>query len=394
MYMTWWDTLRHEWQAVFTNSAILLTVFGGVLLYSFLYPLPYAGQVPRDQEVVVVNLDNSQLSRRLERMVDATPQVRLSARAHSLEEAEEIFFTGRFSGILVIPENFYRDLLQGRRPTLAFAGDASYFLVYGTVLEGMSGAGTTLAAEVKVHRMIMSGQPMFSAMERPTGIKLNLVPVFNPTMGYVNYVIPAVFILILHQTLIMGLGILGGGQNEQQGTGGQKGYWQRAAPLLLLAVRTGLFVAIYWLLFMYYFAVCFTYYQIPRLAGLAELHLLLLPFLLSATFLGVCMGSLMPRRELTTLLVLISSLPLIFASGFIWPISAIPAPIVAVSQLVPVIPAIKAFLALNQMGAEFSDILPLWYQLWLCTVLYGALAWWLLRRRRKMNGIEAAGGTS
>lgn len=380
MYMTWWDTLRHEWQAVFTNSAILLTVFGGVLLYSFLYPLPYTGQVPRDQEVVVVNLDNSQLSRRLERMVDATPQVHLSARAHSLEEAEEIFFTRKLSGILVIPENFYRDLLQGRRPTLAFAGDASYFLVYGTVLEGMAGAGNTLAAEVKVSRMIMSGQPLSLATERLSSIKLNLVPVFNPIMGYVNYVIPAVFILILHQTLIMGVGILSGGQNEQQAAG-QKGYWQRAAPLRLLAVRTGLFVAIYWLLFMYYFAVCFAYYHIPRLAGLAELSLLLLPFLLSATFLGVCLGSLIPRRELTTLLVLISSLPLIFASGFIWPLSAIPAPIVAVSQLIPIIPAIKAFLALNQMGAEFSDILPLWYQLWLCTVLYGTLAWWLLRRR-------------
>lgn len=380
MYMTWWDTLRHEWHAVFTNSAILLTVFGGVLLYSFLYPLPYTGQVPRDQEVVVVNLDNSQLSRRLERMVDATPQVHLSARAHSLEEAEELFFTRKLSGILVIPENFYRDLLQGRRPTLAFAGDASYFLVYGTALEGIAGAGNTLAAEVKVSRMIMSGQPLSLATERLSGIKLNLVPVFNPIMGYVNYVIPAVFILILHQTLIMGVGILSGGQNEQQAAG-QEGYWQRAAPLRLLAIRTGLFVAIYWLLFMYYFAICFAYYHIPRLAGLAELSLLLLPFLLSATFLGVCMGSLMPRRELTTLLVLISSLPLIFASGFIWPLSAIPAPIVAVSQLIPIIPAIKAFLALNQMGAEFSDILPLWYQLWLCTVLYGTLAYWLLRRR-------------
>jgi ABC-2 type transport system permease protein len=386
MYMTWRDTLRYEWQAVFTNSAILLTVFGGVLLYSFLYPLPYTGQVPRDQEVVVVNLDNSQLSRRLERMVDATPQVHLSARAHSLEEAEEIFFTQKLSGILVIPENFYRDLLQGRRPTLAFAGDAGYFLVYGTVLEGMAGAGNTLAAEVKVSRMIMSGRPPSMAIERLNGMQLNLVPVFNPTMGYVNYVIPAVFILILHQTLIMGLGILGGGQNEQR-SAGQEGYWQRVAPLRLLAVRTGLFVAIYWLLCMYYFAVCFRYYQIPRLAELAELHLLLLPFLLSATFLGVCMGSLMPRRELTTLLVLISSLPLIFASGFIWPLSAIPVPIVAASQVIPVIPAIKAFLALNQMGAEFSDILPLWYQLWLCTVLYGTLAWWLLKRRRNI-GLE------
>lgn len=380
MCMSWRDTLRHEVRAVFTNPAILLPVFGGVLLYFFLYPLPYTRQVPRDQEVVVVNLDNSQLSRRLERMVDATPQVRLSARAASLEEAESIFIARNMAGILAIPENFYRDLLLGQRPTLSFAGDAGYFLVYGTVLEGMAGAGNTLAAEVKIGQMIMSGQAPALAAEQSSAIRLNLVPVFNPTMGYVNYVIPAVFILILHQTLIIGVGILGGGQNEERRSG-QECYRQNTAPLQVLTVRTGIFVAIYWLLAMYYFGVGFTHYDIPRLASLTELNLLVLPFLLSATFLGICLGALLPRRELATLLVLISSLPLIFACGFIWPISAIPTPIIVVSQLFPVIPAIQAFLALNQMGAELSAILPLCYQLWLCTVFYGVLAWCLLRRK-------------
>ena len=378
--MSWLEICKHEWRAIFTNPVIVMTVFGGVLLYSFLYPLPYAQQVPRDQQVVVVNLDNSQFSRRLERMVDATPQVCLSSRACSLEEAQIILIKQKLAGILVIPENFYRDLLLGTQPTLSFAGDASYFLVYGTVLEGMATAGNTLAAEVKIKRMIMSGQSLTLASEQYSAVKMNLLPVFNPTTGYVNYVIPAIFILILHQTLIMGAGILGGGQNEQF-QAGDHGYWCKAKPLRLLAVRTALFMAVYWLLCMYYFGFCFTYYNIPRLAGLIELNLLILPFLLSATFLGISLGLLLPRRELATLLVLLSSMPLIFASGCIWPTSSIPAAIVSAIQLVPVIPAIKAFLALNQMGANFSDILPLWHQLWLCAGIYGCFAWWMLDKK-------------
>lgn len=378
--MSWWTICKHEWRAVFTNQALLLTVFGGVLLYSFLYPLPYTNQIPRDQQVVVVNLDGSQLSRRLERMVDATPQVQLSARAYSLEEAQEIFVDRKMAGILVIPENFHRDLLQGRRPTLSFAGDASYFLVYGTVLEGLAASGQTLAAEVKISRMVMSGQVLALAAEQYSAVKLNIHPVFNPTMGYVNYVIPAVFILILHQTLIMGVGILGGGQNEQRLLEG-KGYWLEAAPWKLLLVRTALFVAIYWLLCMYYFGFSFSFYNIPHLADFSELNLLILPFLLSSTFLGISLGLLLPRRELATLLVLLSSMPLIFASGFIWPAPAIPDPLTAIMQFIPVIPAIKAFIGLNQMGADFSDILPLWRQLWFCAALYGCLAWWLLCRQ-------------
>lgn len=378
--MSWWDICKNELRAVFTNQVILLTVFGGVLLYSFLYPLPYTKQIPRDQHVVVVNLDGSQLSRRLERMVDATPQVQLTARAYSIEEAQQIFIDQKLAGILVIPENFYRDLLQGRRPTLSFAGDASYFLVYGTVLEGLAGSGQTLAAEIKIVRMSMSGQALALAAEQYSAVKLNILPVFNPTMGYVNYVIPAVFILILHQTLIMGAGILGGGQNEQRLLEG-KGYWLEVAPWKLLLVRTVLFVAIYWLLCMYYFGFSFSFYNIPHLADFSELNMLILPFLLATTFLGISLGLILPRRELATLLVLLSSLPLIFASGFIWPDSAIPAQVTAVIQFIPVIPAIKAFVGLNQMGAEFSSIMPLWEQLWLCAALYGCIAWLLLRRQ-------------
>ena len=380
--MSWGDIWQHECRAVFSNQALLLTVFGGVLLYSFLYPLPYINQVPREQQVAVVNLDGSQLSRRLERMVDATPQVQLTSRAHSLAEAEQLFIAQKLAGILVIPENFYRDLLLGRQPTLSFAGDAGYFLVYGTVIEGLAGAGQTLAAEVKISRMVMAGAAIVQAKEQFSTLQLNVQPVFNPGMGYVNYVIPAVFILILHQTLIMGLGILGGEQNERR-LQGEKGYWLKARPEQLLLVRMGLFVGIYWALCMYYFGCIFSLYHIPHLADFSQLNLLILPFLLSTTLLGICLGLLLPRRELATLLVLLSSIPLIFASGFIWPNAQIPGPLTLLVQIFPVIPAIKAFIAVNQMGADFGDILPFYKQLWLCAGVYGALAWWLLRRQAR-----------
>lgn len=155
--MSWRSLFKFELSAIFTNQSILFTVFGGVLIYSFLYPLPYSNQLPREQKVVVVNLDNSQTSRELERMVDATPQVSLASRAYSVEEASGLLSRGEAEGLLVIPENFARDLLLGKSPTLAYAGDAAYFLVYGSVVEGLATAGGTLGAKAKVARMVMSG---------------------------------------------------------------------------------------------------------------------------------------------------------------------------------------------------------------------------------------------
>ena len=382
--MSWRELLRRELLALFTNPVILLTVFGGVIFYSFLYPLPYTRQVLREQAVVVVNLDGSGISRRLERMVDATPQVRLSSRAHSLAEAEAMMLEERLAGILVIPEHFYRDLLLGREPTLSFAGDACYFLVYSTVLEGMSAAGKTLASEVKINRLLTAGKPLSLASQQYSAIRMNARPVFNSAMGYIDYVVPAVFVLILHQTLIMGLGILGGSQKNQAAPGGT-GYWREVEVWRLLLVRLLVFGLVYAGLFMYYFGFCFSLYGIARLALVGQLWLLALPFLLAAACIGVCLGQLLPRPELVTLVVLLSSMPLVFSSGFVWPVSSIPSSVTYLVQLAPAVPAIQAFLLLNQMGADFAQILPLWGQLWLHCLLYGSLAWWLLARGRRQT---------
>jgi ABC-2 type transport system permease protein len=284
----------------------------------------------------------------------------------------------KLAGMLVIPAHFYRDLLQGKSPSLSYAGDASYFLVYGTVLEGMVMAGKTLAAEVTVTRLLMSGQAMELAKQQYNTIGIGLHALFNEAGGYVNYVIPAVFVLILHQTLIMGTGILGGSQNEQLKTG-KILYWQNVPALNLLLVRTGIFLIIYVVLSLYYFGPSFNFYDIPRLATIANLTLLLIPFLLSTIFLGVALGTLFPRREIATLIVLLSSMPIVFASGFIWPASAIPTPILTILQLIPAIPAIKSFVLLNQMGAGLQQITSLVTHLCLLSLLYGTLSYVLLK---------------
>ncbi len=374
--------ITNELRAVFTNHALLLTVFGGVLFYSFLYPLPYAKQLPREQSVVVVDLDGSQLSRRLIRMVDATPQVEIVRQSHSLSQAKELMVREKLAGILVIPEHFYRDLLQGKSPTLSYAGDASYFLVYGTVLEGMMMAGKTLAAEVSVTRLLMSGQAMELAEKQYHAVAIGMHALFNEAGGYVNYVIPAIFVLILHQTLLMGTGILGATQNEMVNNG-EKMYWQNTSPFNLLTVRAILFFVIYALLSLYYFGVAFQFYDIARLADMNALAFLSTVFLLSTIFLGISLGTLFPRPELATATALISSLPIIFSSGIIWPESAIPSPIVMAASMIPAIPAMKAYILLNQMGAELQQIQALLTHLALLTLFYGVTAFTLLQVKTK-----------
>lgn len=385
--MSWRTLFKFELTAIFTNPSLLFTVFGGVLIYSFLYPLPYSQQLPREQAIAVVNLDNSQMSRELERMVDATPQVNIAKHVYSIEEAKSLLIKGDVHGLMVIPTHFYRDVLLGKSPTVAYAGDASYFLVYGTIVEGLATAGGTLGAKAKVSRMVMSGDNLVLASEQYSAMKLNMRPVFNPTMGYINYVVPAVFVLILHQTLMIAAGILGGGQNEYRLQGGT-GYWLRYSAWKIVLVRTLLLVLIYIPLAAYYFGYSFSSYHISRLASISDLVAMTIPFLLAVIFVGIIIGQLIPRRELATLIILLSSLPLVFVAGFIWPVSAIPAPINALAQLVPSTPAINGFLRLNQMGASFEQVINWWGQLWLQALVYGCIAVFLVKRNQEQGSVK------
>lgn len=76
----------------------MLTLFGGILLYSFLYPRPYLAQTPRELPVVLVDEDGTQLSRRLAFMADSTPEVRLVAQRNTLDEAKALLLHGEAKG--------------------------------------------------------------------------------------------------------------------------------------------------------------------------------------------------------------------------------------------------------------------------------------------------------
>lgn len=372
--MGWFNLIKAELKALFTNPVVVLTVFGGVVFYSFLYPLPYSYQTPREQTVTIVNLDNSQASYQLERMVDATPQVKVVQRNSTIEEAKMAFLNQDVSGILVIPEHFYKDLMLGKSTTLAYAGDASYFLVYGTLVEGLAQAGGTLAAKTKVTRLLADGEPLSLASKHYSPTGQNLKPTFNARMGYVDYVVPAVFVLILQQTMLIASGMMVGTQKYGHG------YWSQLSGLKLISLRSLVLIPIYYLLSMYYFGTSFSLHGINTLAHATDILTLLFPFLLCSCFIGIWLGSITPRRELVTLVVLLSSMPLIFSAGFIWPVEAIPEPIIWASKLFPSTPAIQGFLALNQMGAEWRQIAPQWTLLWGQVVFWLILAWSQLRK--------------
>ena len=371
--------LSKEFSILIHDWGILLTVFSGVMFYAVLYPQPYLNNEPRNQTVAIVDHDNTSASRRLARWIDATSGVHVVRHLNSIEEAKDLLVHEQVRGFIVIPANFMKKTLLGKSPVIAMAGDANYFLVYGAIVEGAMGAVLTSAATIRVANMVVKGAPIETAAEHWLPVRLNARPLFNDSIGYLQYVIPAVFILLLHQTLLLGTGLLGADFNQHLKSGKEKP--DDLSAFHILAARFSLMFIIYLVLSLFYMGICFGYYGIARNAGLGDLWLMILAFTGATTALGLLFGVLLPRTELVAPIVMISSLPLVFSAGFVWPLESLPRAIIMISELAPSTAAIQGFLKLNQMGATFPQVFSHWLWLLFLFLLFSTSAWVILRRK-------------
>ncbi|ABI73554.1 ABC transporter permease [Shewanella frigidimarina] len=381
--MNFWQLIVAECKAILADKAIVVTLFGGVLFYSVLYPLPYLYQVPTEQKVVVVDHDNSSLSRLVTRHADASAKIKILANVNSIDQAQTWIDQGKAHGLLVIPANFRRDLLLGKGATLSYGGDASYFLIYSAVAEGLVSAGIDASKQVQLIGLLARGQNPQLAQQAVNSVNINSIPAFNPSLGYTPYVVPGLFLLILHQTLLIGTGILGAGQWRKPG------YWQQVRPVTLVLARLSVFMMIYVLFSSFYLGFCFYWYKVSVVATVVEVGLFMLPFLLATGSLGIYLSSLFNRRELPTQLYLLVSMPILFVSGFVWPIALIPEPLVLASQVIPAVPAIMGMLELNQLGAGWSAIMPKWLQLWGLFAVFVTMAIVAISRKQKSVSIAS-----
>ena len=370
-----WAALTGELRAVRNDRGALLVLVGAVLLYAFFYPLPYLPEVLKEVPVAVVDADHSALSRQLLRMANAHELVAVRFHVTSLAEAEALVRAGRAGGILFIPNGFERSVRRGESAGVGVYTDAAYFLVHRQGLTGLAEAVATLSAGVELRRLRAAGLSDAQARAARDPAPLLLRPLFNPAEGYASYIVPAVLVLILQQTLLIGIGLLAGTARERGGAG------MSVSPLAWTLGRATFYLGLYGLHTLVYFSVVVRVFDVPNRGRPGALAAFALPFLLAVIFLGLATSHLFRRRETAIQGLLVTSLPAVFLAGFSWPPEALPRWLRWGSCLLPSTLGTAGFLRLDQMGATLGEVRGEWLGLWGLAAGYFLLAWLLARRR-------------
>lgn len=382
--MSFLDVFVCELKRIFSDVALVLTIIGGVILYSFLYPQPYVNQNVTSLDISVVDFDKSDKSRDLIFKLDSTPQIEVVKVDVSESDAKESLLKGEIKGIVVIPPKFKKSLALHKTPTITVGVDNSYFLIYGGVLEGAMKSILTQSVTLKVTNLLKNQVPINQAKKVYTPYSLNIINFFNPQNSYTQYVIPAVFVLILQQTLLIGLGILGGGINDSLAKK-EDGYFRVAPIWMMILSRFIIFGFIFFINMLFYFGFSFEMFGVTHLASIKELLTFGVMFLLASISFGIFLGSVFSYREMATPLILFSSLPLVFSAGFVWPKEALNDVVIYLSMLVPSTPAIDGFLKLNQMGATLDMVMDDYAILSLQAIIYIFLGYYFINKKRKQS---------
>jgi ABC-2 type transport system permease protein len=181
--------------------------------------------------------------------------------------------------------------------------------------------------------------------------------------GYASYVVPAAFVLVLQQTLLIGAAMLTGTALATAG-GAFIGVFGRGIAHLTIYLPA---LALYLIVLPRFYGFS-TLGQQPQLFALATV------FLLATSFMGQAIGAWFTRPENATLLLLATSLPQFFMAGFAWPREAIPDAALALGRMFPADSAIDGLVRINQLGAGIWEVAHDWLILWCLALAYFALA--------------------
>lgn len=361
----WWM----EMKGVFKDEGVLMFCVLVPLLYPLLYSWIYNNEVVREVPVAVVDLSHSKTSRAFIHRVDASPDVQVAYHCNNLAEAQSLVGHQVVHGVLYFPENFERQIYRGETSRVSVYCDMSLMLTYRAIYMTSQAVASEMGAEIQAPKAGGTTQRDDEVNTLP--LAFEEVQIFNASGGYGNALLPGVLMLILQQTLLLGIGLAAGTARENNRFGELVTIGQRRTGIFRIVLgKTMCYFMIYCVMAAYITLAVPRFFSLTSLVRPEALLALMIPYLLACIFFGMIVSCAVRYRENVMLLVVFTSVPFLFLSGATWPQSSIAGVWQGIGWLIPSTFGIRGFIRLNSMGATLGDIAPEYHALWIQVGLY------------------------
>ena len=372
------EVWAYEMKCALLDEGVIVFFIIVPLLYPLLYAYLYSHESVREVPTVVVDNSHSQLSREFVRRVDATGDVQIVSYCQDMEEAQDMIHHRDAYCLIYIPKEFAKDVAEHRQTTVELYSDMSGILYYKAVLSSCTEVSLEMNKEIKATLIPGATDQQISAFQYP--INYQYVPLFNTQSGFCTFIIPAVLMLIIQQTMVLGVGMMVGEEREKVRKHIAEPHIIGKNPSEILLGKSSVIFTIYVIVAVYLVCIVPLLFNLVHIWRWQTLLAFMVPYITACVFFSICLSSIAHDRESFIIMFVFLSVPLLFASGISWPSSNIPVFWKGFSWLVPSTFGINGYVRITEMGANLEDVQHELNVLWLQTIVYGCISYLVYKR--------------
>lgn len=323
--------LLREFRLIFEDSGAMLLLLFAMLIYATIYSIAYGAEVVESVPIAIVDEDNTNTSRSVVSGLCEGENTVVAYEVQSVAEGRELFYNRDVYGIVVVPDGFERRLLSMQGATVGLILDGSHLLLYRAVLE----------------------QATAKVLDSGGVVSLSTEILYNRSLGYGSFVMPSIAVLLIQQTLLIGVGMVAIRRRRHTSLIRHRTWlysiWQvlsiTLAHIIIYGVSISLILATLWQAFGF-----------PFNGRIADLVVLILLYIVASSAMAQTLSYLFRRREAPILTLLWTSVPILLLAGVSYPREAFPGWLYEVGRLFPSSSAVDGFISLNTMGASLQNI--------------------------------------
>lgn len=349
--------LKREVRLISKDVNLISVLLLAPLFYSFFYGSIYFNKVENDVKVTIVDMDHSNTSQKLIRMLDSHQLIAIENISENYSQGKSEIESGEVQGMIFIPKNFEADLKSGSGSDIKLYLNTTRFLISNDINKAVNEVIATLGASVRLKYFETLGFSYNQAIEMIEPLHTDIRPLFNSTEAYGDFLIPAILILILHQTLLIGLSESVAKEHELDTL---HILYERSNKSTIAAIHgKGLFyVILYSAYALFFFTINYSVFKLPQPGNPVALGLLTLMMIIAVTYFSIFISSFFKRKIIALQFLTLSSYPIFLISGYSWPMDSMPIGIQIFSSTIPLTPYLNGFSRMTQMGAGWNDVMP------------------------------------
>jgi ABC-2 type transport system permease protein len=371
------NVIKSEFKTMFKDRGVVIMLVLAPLAYPVLYCSLYKSETLIDVPVAAVDCSRSKESRELLRHIDATQNIEIVSRYSTLDEAKQAYYEKKVHGVVYIPSDFSKKLNSADQTTVSIYADISSFMYYRIINQACNNCIMALNQQVQVERLNANGITGESAIIISNPIPYEAITLYNEGAGFASFLMPAILILILFQTLFLGIGMIAGtsrGENRFHVLVSSSVH--RGGTFRVIIGKSTCYFLLYAAWAFFILMLIPRAFNLPHIGIPFDILMLLIPFLLASIFFSMTVSVFLPHRETGMVIFMFMSLILLFLSGVSWPQSNINGFWKAFAWIFPSTSGVQAYIKINTLGADLHHITFEYLSLWVQTAFYFATTCW------------------